>query len=691
MLKLSEAGIVERLRSGEPFEATLLDGSFSLKIEEYAPVICSAVHAGGNFRSSLQTYCALNEQERYYEEDPHTDELIQSMPITIVGHDSRYAYDLNRPLARCIYSKAWGKDVWGKKLPVKERRLSTERHRAFYRILDVLVEVIEERYGACLVLDLHSYNFQRIPGDTPDFNLGVEQIDMDRWAGVVSRLQKNLSRIRVQEQTTRAAVDEVFYGRGYMISHINSRFENTLVIPMEVKKIFMDESTGTLYPLVLSELKQGLKQSYSDTAAYFARQFTRQKKTRRSDILSSQLDSALLKVDKKLYRLAKGLETLQYINPTNLLQERKRFLARRGNYIPCFRYRPLDIDPYQFREQLYRLPVDEIRDPGIQQLYRDVVDGLAAKIDLLVNAGQPEFIYSSLKYYGEPSVVDERNARFLLHARQFESEEEPSIDAEELGRRFKLQAQMQQMQCRIEVSSKLVAAAMVSNRKKTVYINKSTLMSERQAAALMHHELGVHMATTLNAISQPLKVFSLGLPGNTMTQEGLAILNEYQSGNMLLSRMQVLALRVLAVREMLDHGDFRHTFSYLREEQGLSDNDAFQLSTRVHRAGGFTKDYLYLKGVGKALALRRQVSLAPLFVGKTGFDYLPTISEMIDRGILKPPEFLPQGLTEPSPVSEILEYLMGGIESAANKFDVNAREPLAVIRQQSEGVIQAIA
>ncbi len=666
MLRLSEQQILERIAAGKTFECEMVDGSFSLKIDEYTPAICAAVHNGHQFRDSLKVSCALDDGERLYEEDPFTGELIDAMPITLIGQDSRYEYDLNRPVATCIYKKAWGKEVWHKPVSASQRKTSVNKHRVFYNILSALVEKVESLYGACVVFDVHSYNhLRREETDTPTFNLGTEQIDLDRWNAVVQRFEKNLGKIELTNLEVRAAQNEVFYGRGYLIAHVNSRFENTLVLPCEVKKVFMDELTGEPYRLLLNELKEGMKHCLSDTGAFFSRRHTRKSRTRRLDMLSSQLDPAIKRVDEGLYRLARGTETLFYINPVNILQEKRRFFARKGNYQPEFRYRPLAIDPYQFREQLYKLPVDTIRDPGIQQMYCQVIDGLSSKIDLLVSAGQPEFVYSSLKYYGEPSLEDEANARFLLHAADFEGPEEATYSADEAVALFSQKAAAWGMQCKVKATSNLVASAMVSNSKRTLFVNKQMRFSEIEIAALTNHELGVHMATTLNAAAQTLKVFSLGLPGNTMTQEGLAILNEYHSGGLTLKRLKGLALRVLAVKEMLKYGSFRHTYSYLLEEMGMTPDDAFKLAVRVHRSGGFTKDYLYLRGVSEALNLHRAGDISALYVGKTGFDYLPLLDELITRGMIKQPLFVPEYLKEPKQVSGILDYLVSSIRPTA--------------------------
>lgn len=658
MLKRSEADIIAAIQSGELFECLTDDGALAIKVESYVPTICTAIHAGHQFRTSLQRYCRLTEADRLYEEDPFTDQLIAAMPITLVAMDSRYEYDLNRPLATCIYKTAWGKKVWQKALPAKERQLSVNKHQQFYRILDALLKHLEKLFKAALVFDVHSYNYLRIESETPTFNLGTEQLDTDRWSMVLDKTKKRLQQVELPNLPVTVATNHVFYGRGYLTAHVNSRYENTLVLPLEIKKVYIDELSGKPYPIILNSLNHQFKDCLTDVSAFFARRYTSKKRSKSSDMLAEKMDPAILNVDNRLYHVAKGLDTLQYINPINLRSEKKRFFKERGNYEPKFRYKPLQIDPYLFREQLYRLPVDNIRDPGIQSLYRDVIDNLSGKIDMLVSIGQREFVYTSLKYYGEPSFADEKNAHYLLHCADYETSDSQQLNQQTLIERFTAMASEWNMPCKVEVSNRLVASAMVSGSRKTVMLAKGLSLPEKEAEALINHELGVHMATSLNAANQRLKVFTLGLPGNTLAQEGLAILNEYHSGNMTLKRLKGLALRVMAVKEMLKGNSFRHTFSYLLEEHGMSPDDAFKLSVRVHRGGGFTKDYLYLNGVSQALRLHEKQDISNLYIGKTGFTYLPLINEMIDRQLVTAPSYCPVWLKSPKASEPVLNYLM---------------------------------
>jgi uncharacterized protein (TIGR02421 family) len=638
MLTLSEKECIALIRKGECFHAEVESGAFIVKIDEYAPIVCAAIHNGHKLRPELMKSFLLSDDERFYEEDPYTDELISSFPIQLIGNDSRFEYDLNRAKALSTYFKtAWYKLVWEKPLSQKQRAKSHNKHQSFYNVLEAIIEVVENQFKNAIVFDIHSYNYKRIEVDTPTFNIGSGQIDIERWGNIVSQMEKQLNLIALPNLQVRAATDEVFHGRGYLITHVNAHFDNTLVLPIEVKKIFMNESSGDVYPLVLEELKAGFKSAISETAAFFVRRYGKKKKTQKADVLSSTISSEVLTLDKKLYTLCKTVETLNFINPVNLVAQRTKFF--KNSYVsPNFNYKQLDINPYKFREQLYKLPVEDIYDADIQQLYRHVIDNLASKIDLLTTIGTDDFVYNSLKYYGEPSQIDIANARFLLHLNTEQNENNTkTLNANDAIEFFKKQAEIWKLNCRIEKSSKVVAKAMVNNEKALLLINRNAIFTEKELHAFAYHELGIHMLTTINAKKHPLKVFSIGLTGNTHTQEGLALYSEYCSGSLTIQRLKTVALRVIAVQYMLQHGDFVKTYHALMNEFKLEKDFAFTLTTRVYRGGGFTKDYLYLKGFRDVINLAKSHSIDNLLVGKVGMLDFDITNEIVERGMISKP------------------------------------------------------
>ncbi|MFT5183754.1 MAG: hypothetical protein ACI84C_000880, partial [Flavobacteriales bacterium] len=96
MQKLNINQIIMLIKNGQTFEATTADNSLSVKINRYVPFCCTAIHDGSALRNNLTDRIALDEYARWYEEDPYTGAFIDSLPITLVGNDSRFEYDLNR-------------------------------------------------------------------------------------------------------------------------------------------------------------------------------------------------------------------------------------------------------------------------------------------------------------------------------------------------------------------------------------------------------------------------------------------------------------------------------------------------------------------------------------------------------------------------------------------------------------------
>ncbi len=115
MITLPEEAILEKIKDREIFTATIDGGGFTLKIEKYEPAMSAAIHDGGNMRSELVANCLLSESERYYEEGPYTGSFVEQQSITLIAHDSRYEYDLNRNTDACVYETARGKECWNKR------------------------------------------------------------------------------------------------------------------------------------------------------------------------------------------------------------------------------------------------------------------------------------------------------------------------------------------------------------------------------------------------------------------------------------------------------------------------------------------------------------------------------------------------------------------------------------------------
>lgn len=270
MNRLPEAAILEKIKKREIFTATIEDGAFTLKIEKYEPAFSAAIHDGGNFRTELEKNCLLSQAERYFEEDPFTGSFIVQQPITLIAHDSRYEYDLNRITDECVYETAWGKEIWKQSLSAEAIAISKEKHARFYRIVSALAETLAEDFGQCIVYDNHSYNFRRHDRkDLPVFNLGTTSVKHERWRPVIDAWLAALKNMRVEGIEITAAENDIFYGKGNLAGHCHGLYDDVLVLATETKKVFMDELSGKADEKVLTSLQKMYNRTVAEnTTAY---------------------------------------------------------------------------------------------------------------------------------------------------------------------------------------------------------------------------------------------------------------------------------------------------------------------------------------------------------------------------------------------------------------------------------------
>jgi len=249
---LSEQDIVRKINDRECFEATIIGGAFTLKIEKYLPAMSAAIHNGGRLREELAQNCLLNQSQRYYEEDPYTGSFIQEQAITLIAHDSRYEYDLNRNIDECVYETAWGVDVWQTPLTVKSITKSKAKHAQFYRIVGVIAEALQADFGQCIVYDNHSYNYKRHERqDLPVLNVGTTSVKNQKWRSIIDSWLTCLQAMDVDGVEIVAAENDIFYGKGYLAAFCHGNYDNVLVLATESKKVFMDELTGSADKQVL--------------------------------------------------------------------------------------------------------------------------------------------------------------------------------------------------------------------------------------------------------------------------------------------------------------------------------------------------------------------------------------------------------------------------------------------------------
>ncbi|WP_299228090.1 N-formylglutamate amidohydrolase [uncultured Psychroserpens sp.] len=270
MQRLSISQIINKINNEEQFHAISDDYAFTLKIDSYVHYVCGAVHDGHQFRKELWENCIHTEYERWYEEDPETKKMIASHPIVIAGCDSRFEYDLNRTPEEAVFDTAWGKQLWHQPLSETHKNKSLVKHTNFYSVVHALITKLEEKFGVCIVYDIHSYNWKRWDREVPTWNLGTSNVDNERFGHVIEVWRQHLSEFQLPHNIkSTSKINDTFQGNGYFLKFITKNFQNTLVLATEIAKIYCDEYKYVIYPEVVTAVEEQLRKILPEHASYF--------------------------------------------------------------------------------------------------------------------------------------------------------------------------------------------------------------------------------------------------------------------------------------------------------------------------------------------------------------------------------------------------------------------------------------
>lgn len=216
-------------------------------------ILCTAIHNGHELSDITEKNMALDEAERFYEEDPHTSFFTEICDNRVIVNYSRFEVDLNRPLDRAYYQTpehAWGLSV-RKNFSSEERDHSLKEYIEFYENISKAVQELIAQHERIFIFDLHSYNHQRkgkgMPFDDPQKNpeiiLGTNNMP-EEWHYLVTEIREHLTEEDYFGRSIDARINVKFPG-GHFTRWLHNRFPgNVVCLALEFKKIFMDEWTG---------------------------------------------------------------------------------------------------------------------------------------------------------------------------------------------------------------------------------------------------------------------------------------------------------------------------------------------------------------------------------------------------------------------------------------------------------------
>jgi len=370
-------------------------------------------------------------------------------------------------------------------------------------------------------------------------------------------------------------------------------------------------------------------------------------------------------LDVALCAIAPSIKVLSRLSwPESTITDFLRSWRRGEPHIPTVTYAQNGM-PDGALSELHRIRDAADPDDPLEAYLRATADSYATAVELLSNAGTPAFLELSRMLYGDP--YERLPGTFLTHfeaaqqllditapwAAACRGEEQLlCVTAEHVQR--EIQARIDPFftdhPIRVVIDPRLTSKAAAAARR--IRIRGRASYTEADIDQLLAHEAFVHSATALNGRLQPLQAFGLAAPRTTATQEGLATIAELITGSMDLSRLRRIALRIIAVKHVVEGADFVEVFRYFLRA-GQSEDESARSAARVFRGGdphgrvAFTKDVVYLHGlIGVHTFLRRaifesRIELIPrLFAGRLTLGDVLRLDSAFDAGDLAPGRYI---------------------------------------------------
>jgi len=529
------------------------------------------------------------------------------------------------------------------------------------KLVEAIARTISEECGAFLLIEVWSMCLPKEEsGFSPENHREAFTI-VSKKRGLltpeIETMKNRLSRVKIDDLTASIGIKyTTAITPQEMQPIIDTRSlsgTTSYMLGLAIKPIYHDHEGVELYPFELSKLQKCVSKALKKTFFTFVKKHTTAITSDYRELGRKGVTEAVYKIDDAMAKIEDSFDFLLQVSPVNSKEAWKEFQASDFKEAPAFYYRPRPFDPSLVKRELFKIPIEEIEDPVLSEIFVQKRDEIDRKLTMLNDRGTSNFLHGSIQIYGDVEQELLETSKDILSAilkLQPKERVKEMVDAVAFARAAKEEIDHYKqiypsVDAKVEIRDDIASGAMVSNGNFLIY--RWSSFPKDRVEALIHHEIGTHVLTYFNGFSQPFKQLHTGLRGYDEMQEGIAVLSEYLCGGLTINRIKILAGRVISVHAMIHGATFVDTFNLLKEEYGFLPKTAFTVTTRVFRGGGLTKDAVYLRGFLQIFDYIKDCGkLDLLFVGKIAANHIPIVQELLYRKVLHKPPLSPRYLED---------------------------------------------
>ena len=524
--------------------------------------------------------------------------------------------------------------------------------------LEILLPRLGEELGPILVIEIHDAPAEPQKEDSPklpEFVLQLSSSGSKLAQAALQKLEKSAAEIVVDLRRVNIEI-------GSSASSLTGVGQSPDRLSVTIPQIHRAPD-GRVYPQLAHELASALIEALLCAAAAFIGAASGRAPPHFQTLGRSAFLAAALNADKKLDAIARSFDFLLSVTPINIAEAKAKFLEEGEGKEPEFRYRPLEVDPDLVKRDLYAIDLSILEDLLLEQLLCEKRREIDMQLTMLAARNTSAFRPASMLLYGIVTPKLLKQAHSILSAVEPRPAPEPVHDARGAAAAAKslvdhYRSVDPRFAAKVEVRDDVFGLLVSGDR---LMIASDSAVAAKRLDALLSHEVSVHLLTYFNGATQGLTIFRTGLAHYEEIQEGLGVFAEWAVGGLTATRLRLLAGRVVAVDAMINGASFTEVYRLLCGNFGFGKKGAFDITARAFRSGGLAKDAIYLKGFLEVVdRVATGASLDAFWLGKIAPEHVEAVEELLLRGLLHPPVFVPEFLSRADSKDRV-ERLRGGV------------------------------
>ncbi len=234
-------------------------------------------------------------------------------------------------------------------------------------------------------------------------------------------------------------------------------------------------------------------------------------------------EQVLKSIDDEIVYIDKKLPILRILTPTNLFEEKTKFINSWWTYIPQFKYDKLKVDLVELEKKLLKI---EISDIPLASIYKRKIDEIKNKIYLLrafENKDHKSITIYSSKLYWSINLENLQYANKVLEDREKIKQEEEYLSFDEIQDFIKRFNHIYNIKISLKKWKK--AARFVVSWD-FIYMRDWAKVWKKELRSIIAHEIEWHYLRKVNWKKINYKIFAIGTAWYLETDEAIAIYNQ---------------------------------------------------------------------------------------------------------------------------------------------------------------------